>query len=164
MSDEEPKSSIPRLWRSIGTATLILAGTVVASLATPTGELLLPTKLLAALGTSSAGILAAGISLTWYLWKQTSDSRLRMRFEHEATTGISVERDGPNKGRKVCSKCLHETPARIFPLYDNEGFGRWYCHQCRGCFKDAGCLAREKAQAEEKRKNPKPPTDRTYAA
>lgn len=81
-----------------------------------------------------------------------------MRFVHDETTGISTERAGTDKGKKVCSKCLLETPARVCPLYDAYRHGAWGCHHCGRSFKDAGRLASDRERAEEDRKNYTPPS------
>ncbi len=76
---------------------------------------------------------------------------------------MSIERDGENKGRKVCTRCLNKTPALIYPLHDPCGQGRWECSGCNGVpYEDAAFKAAQKLRFEEKEKN-KRDRDSTYA-
>ena len=162
MSDEKTTQNKQLLLPAIWTALGVVSTTLVGWLAGPSEVLSVPAKPATAIAGALSGIIAALSAWTWHLWKQSSDSRVRLRFEHDVATGISVEIGGPHIGRKICSKCLLETPARVCPLYDAYGHGAWVCHHCGRSFSDAGRLARDKEHSEEERKKPK--RDRTYDA
>jgi ribosomal protein L37AE/L43A len=57
---------------------------------------------------------------------------------------MSIERAKKNNGRKVCTRCLHKTPARDYPLHDPYGHGRWECSGCGAVYEDAAFKAAQK--------------------
>jgi hypothetical protein len=89
-------------------------------------------------------ILYAWGLLTWHLLKKTSDLRLRERFEHDTASDMSIERAGRDKGRKVCTRCLHKTPALVYPLHDPHQTGRHQCSGCGAVYEDAAFKAAQK--------------------
>ena len=128
----DTKFSIPPTVKHVGILLTVIATTWVSWAATPEGTLPLPTKLLSPVAVAFLALLGAWISWTWRLCKQTSDLRLRDRFEHDTASDMSIERSGKNKGRKICTRCLNKTPARDYPLHDPYGQGRWECSGCNG--------------------------------
>lgn len=93
---------------------------------------------------AAGAILYAWVLLTLYLLKKTSDLRLRERFEHDTASDMSIERSGKDGGRKVCTRCLHKTPALAYPLHDPHQTGRHQCSGCGAVYEDAAFKAAQK--------------------
>jgi hypothetical protein len=81
MNAAQDKFSIPPLAKRAGGLLVVVVATVVSWLATPTGDLRLPLKLLAPLAMAFLGVLAAWASWTYHLWKRDS-KRERIKEAH----------------------------------------------------------------------------------
>lgn len=57
------------------------------------------------------------------------DAKIRAQFKHDPSTDISIHR---RTGQRVCTRCLHITPAIAYPLHDPSGQGNWCC-SANGC-------------------------------
>ena len=167
MSDPHDKPSLPTRAKStalhgIGILCTMIGSGLSAHLLDIGHLITIHPRITIGVSAAAGTILYAWVLWTWYLWKQTSDLRLRERFEHDTASNISIEHSGNNKGRKACTRCLNKIPAHDYPLHDPYTTGRWECSGCGATYETAAFKAAQKLHFEEK-PNQQKPRDRTYS-